>query len=134
LIKTDRRDAKALSELLWINRERLLRGDQSALSGQPGCSAVGDDAGGEHVHGLGDGLPNRSGGAVSAESEPREFPGTDAGLPAVRARASDWGRAPRWAAGWCVAFRDVAGRLPGSQDSQLLLAQQAGAMRDVSNV
>jgi len=27
-IKTDRRDAHALSELLWINRERLLRGDR----------------------------------------------------------------------------------------------------------
>jgi transposase len=26
--KTDRRDAHALSELLWINRERLLRGDR----------------------------------------------------------------------------------------------------------
>jgi len=26
--KTDRRDANALSELLWINRERLLRGDR----------------------------------------------------------------------------------------------------------
>jgi len=27
-VKTDRRDAHALSELLWINRERLLRGDR----------------------------------------------------------------------------------------------------------
>jgi transposase len=26
--KTDRRDANALSELLWVNRERLLRGDR----------------------------------------------------------------------------------------------------------
>ena len=26
--KTDRRDAHALSELLWVNRERLLRGDR----------------------------------------------------------------------------------------------------------
>jgi len=26
--KTDRRDAHALSELLWLNRERLLRGDR----------------------------------------------------------------------------------------------------------
>ena len=49
-VKTDRRDAHSLSELLWINRDRLLRGDRAQGVRRIRCSPWPCNA----VHGIRD--------------------------------------------------------------------------------
>src|SRR5271170_7553775 len=52
--------------------------DCGTFPGEPGCTAAGHDARGEHVHCRGDHEPHQPDCAVPARPEPGEFPGPDA--------------------------------------------------------